>query len=69
MSNENKSDDGVQRDKLDYRAGYVEGLQAAIQAIQVSGLRATKKEVAGLEKALALCQELRRQTIEKMRSK
>lgn len=63
------NDDGVQRDKLDYRAGYVEGLAKALRGIQVNGMRAKKSEVAGLEIARQLVLNLREAMIEKMRAK
>ncbi len=60
--------DGVNRAGLDYRAGYVEALGAALTSLQVMAMRATKKESAGLESAHVLVRGLRAAMIEKMKS-
>jgi hypothetical protein len=67
MADQEQQDDGVQRDKLDYRAGYIEGLRAAMQAIKVNGIRAKRSEVAGLDAALTICRNLRAAMIQKMK--
>ena len=64
---EEKQDDGVQRDKLDYRAGYVEGLASLLQLLNMKALRATKKTEAGLREAFDTAKDLRDTMIAKMR--
>lgn len=62
-------DDGVQRDKLDYRAGYCEGIAAVLNAINVAALRAKKNEPPGLELAHGIALKLRQDMLAKMSSK
>lgn len=64
-----KKDDGVQRDRLDYRAGFVEGLEAFLLRLQVASIRAKKTEFAGMEVARQLAVEIRKGMLDKMRGK
>lgn len=66
--NETPSDDGVQRMKLDYRAGWVEALRALAQRLAIEGMRGSKKEVPGLEKASRIAQEMFKDMLDKMRA-
>ena len=59
--------DVVDRDKLDYRAGYVEGIGVVMQCITVMAVRAKPKEAAGLQLAFNRAKAIREDMIAKMR--
>jgi hypothetical protein len=60
-------EDGVNRDGLHYRAGYVEGLRALAQRVGVESVRAARGEAKGLEKAHAIAREMYLAMIVKMK--
>jgi len=67
MSDDEEKDDGVNRTGLDYRAGYIEALNALLQNLQLQGVRCKKGEVAGLESARSAALGLRSMMIAKMK--
>lgn len=62
-----EEDDGVKRDGLDYRAGFIEGVNAFLQQLQIASIRAKSKEVPGLEASHKIALEVRKVMIEKMK--
>jgi len=62
-------DDGVNREGLDYRAGWAEALKAFGATIQVEGIRAKKSQVAGLGLACEIASRMYKQMLDKMRGK
>lgn len=66
--NTKKADDGVNRNGLDYRAGYVEGLIAFMQQLQIASVRARRSEIAGMESARLIANGLRNDMLDKMRN-
>lgn len=63
-------DDGVNREGLDYRAGWVEGLTALLRSLQVDSVRMIKKSHApGLERAFEITKTVREEMIQKMSQK
>lgn len=61
-------DDGVERDKLDYRAGWVEGLKALAQRLSVEAMRANKRQIPGLEVAQEIAVSMYKAMLDKMRA-
>ncbi len=61
-------EDGVNENGLDYRAGWCEALKAVANAINISAIRASKKEIPGLEAALNISREMFKAMVEKMKS-
>lgn len=59
--------DNVNREGLDYRAGWCEALLAFARRLQVEGARAKKSEMAGLELASRIGQQMHAAMLEKMR--
>ncbi len=62
-----EEDDGVNREGLDYRAGWCEALQAFAQRLQVECMRAKKADARGLELAGRIAGQLFESMIGKMR--
>lgn len=62
-----KEDDGVKRDGLDYRAGYVEALASFLQLLQLKSLRCKRGEAAGLTLCHGVALDLRKAMLEKMK--
>jgi hypothetical protein len=60
-------DDGVNRDGLDYRAGWCEALRALAAQINMEVVRAKKKELPGLETAMQIAQRMYQAMLDKMR--
>jgi hypothetical protein len=70
MSDESKpevKDDGVNREGLNYRAGWVEALRALAQRINVEAVRAKKNQIPGLELASQISKEMFEAMLDKMR--
>jgi hypothetical protein len=63
-----KAGDKVNRDGLDYRAGYVEALNAFMTSLQYASLRAKRGEMLGMEAARQLALTLRNKMLEKMKA-
>jgi hypothetical protein len=63
------ADDGVNREGLDYRAGWVEGLRAFGQRLQIEigAARAKPREHPGLETARRLAKEMYEAMLAKMK--
>lgn len=53
-----KRGDGVNCEGLDFRAGWVEALAAFSQRIQIEGMRGSKRENAGMDKALGIARDM-----------
>lgn len=62
-------EDGVNREGLDYRAGYCEGLSHFLRVLNISALRATKKTEPGIRESFEEAKKLREAMLEKMRAK
>jgi hypothetical protein len=60
--------DGVNREGLDYRAGWLEALRAFGTQLQIARARARKGEIAGLEAASRVAQQMHQTMVEKMKS-
>jgi hypothetical protein len=67
MADEAKGD-GINREGLAYRAGWVEALRAFGQQIQIYGVRAKKNEVAGLTAASLKAKEMYDAMLAKMKA-
>ena len=67
MADEAKRDDGVNRNGLDYRAGYVEGLAAFLNRMMGLARGAKQKESEGMQKSFDLAKQLREEMLDKMR--
>lgn len=50
LADDNTTDDGVNRDGLDYRAGYVEGIMAFLTRLKIEAVRAKPEDHAMLQK-------------------
>ncbi len=59
----------VNREGLDYRAGYVEALIAFSQQLSILSVRAKKGEIAGLAAAIGIAKALHAAMLDKMRGK
>lgn len=62
-----EKEDGVNREGLDYRAGYVEGLSALLTNLRLQALRCKKRESSYLEAAFETVQNVRKAMIQKMK--
>ena len=58
MADEAEKGDGVNRNGLDYRAGWCEAMRALGTRLQVEGMRAKRGEVAGLTIASRIGKEM-----------
>jgi hypothetical protein len=61
-------DDGVNREGLHYRAGWVEALQAFGVQVNIEAARAKSKEMAGLQLASQIAQRMFKAMLDKMKS-
>mgnify|MGYP001592312186 FL=1 len=59
-------DDGVKRNGLDFRAGWVEALGAFLQRLQMESARCKKGERAGMETCHGIALKMRQDMIAKM---
>jgi hypothetical protein len=59
--------DGVNREGLDYRAGWCEALRALAAQINVEVVRAKKTELPGLETAHQIAHQMYQAMLDKMR--
>ena len=60
-------EDGVNREGLDYRAGYVEALGVLLTNLQLQAIRCAKKEEPGLRAAFDTVKNVRAAMIQKMK--
>jgi hypothetical protein len=67
MSEQPVSSDGVNREGLDFRAGWVEALRAFGTKLGVAGLRAKKGEHAGMDAASNIAKQMHDDMLAKMR--
>jgi hypothetical protein len=59
--------DVVNREGLDYRAGWVEALRAFGQRLMIEGTRAKRNQVAGLEEASRIARDMHQEMVDKMK--
>ena len=62
-----KQGDGVNREGLDYRVGWVEALTKLARRLQLDSLRAKKNHLPGMKAAANVVKEMYQQMLAKMK--